>query len=325
MIVVTGGCGFLGHHLVRALAARDLAEPVRVFDVQRPLAALPAGVEFVAGAIEDPAAVASAVHGATVVVHLAAKVQPDARAVDDMARVNVDGACTVYSAAVDAGCRVFLHMSSAGVYGPPRGPEPFRESDPARPETPYQCTKFEAEERLRATDPRGTTLNILRPAGIYGAGSHLEIPAYRRIARQRWAVEPLGGVVVHPTHVSDVVGAALALTERPAAHGSIFNVGGERPILLQDLQHLVAATLGVPRRRLVVPPVVARPLAAVAAAVLSRAGRPTPHLHRFSGGGRVSSAVDDRRFRQCYPAVPVLALRQGVREHVEWARAQALL
>ena len=71
---------------------------------------------------------------------------------------------------------------------------------------------------MRGLDAVGTTLNVMRPAGIYGPGSTLELPQYRRVRKQRWVVEVRGGVVVHPTYVDDVVGAILALLERPAPH-----------------------------------------------------------------------------------------------------------
>lgn len=325
MILVTGASGFIGRHFVEALRHYDSTALIRLFDAQTPAGPLPDGVEALCGTIEDPALVASAVHGSEIVIHLAAKVQPESREIHQMSRVNVEGTRNVYAAAVQAGCKLFVHLSSAGVYGPPRGPEPFRESDLADPVTPYQRTKWEAEEVLRHTDPKATTLNILRPAGIYGAGSRLEIPAYQRILGQRWSLEFKGGVIVHPTYVGDVVQAILAVLERPAPHGTIFNVGGERQILLQEFQALVASVLNVPRRRLVLPSTISGPLAGLVGPLLSSMGRRNPLLRGISRGHLFSSAVDDRVFRQRYPHVPVRALRDGLQEHIDWARANRLL
>jgi nucleoside-diphosphate-sugar epimerase len=154
------------------------------------------------------------VDGVEVVIHLAAKVQPDSRDSTALSRVNVEGTRTVYSAAVASECKLFLHMSSAGVYGTPRRADPFHEDDPPRPVTPYQRTKWEAEETLRQISTPKTTLNILRPAGIYGPGSYLEIPQYQTIRRRKWAVELSGGVIVHPTYIDDVVHAIVAIVAR---------------------------------------------------------------------------------------------------------------
>jgi len=325
MILITGAHGFVGHHLVKMLRVRIPSESIRLFDARPPTGAMPTGVQAAYGLIQDPEAVAAAVRGAAVVIHLAAIVQPGSRSGQELWQVNVEGTRNVYSAATALGCRLFLHMSSAGIYGPPSIPDPFREVDTPRPVTPYQRTKWQAEEALRQIDPKTTRLNVLRPTGMYGPGSHLEIPTYKRVLRQRWALELRGGVVVHPTHVRDTIEAVLALLDRPAPHGTVFNIGGERQILVQDLHALVAQTLGVRRWRLVLPYEIAGPLAEVAGPVLSLMGRRNPLLGGMSRGQRFSAAVDDRCFREAYPRVPVVGLASGLKEHIDWARQHRLL
>jgi nucleoside-diphosphate-sugar epimerase len=325
MILVTGASGFVGQHVVNALVDRFSRNSIRLFDIKPPLSALPVGVQFICGAIEEPSDSAESVRGAEVVVHLAAKVQPDSREFLEMWRINVEGTRSLYLAAVDCGCKLFVHMSSAGVYGSPVSPNPFNENDVVKPLTPYQRTKWAAEVALRNSDPKDTMLNILRPAGIYGPGSNLEIPGYKKVFARRSTVEVSGGIIVHPTHVRDVVEAIFAILQRPAPHGTVFNIGGERPLRLQDLQGLVAKTLGVPRRRLVLPPWLAGPLSGAAEPLLALMGQPNPLRVGICQGHVFSAAVDDRRFRQRYPNVPVVNLEDGLREHIEWARAQHLL
>lgn len=325
MILVTGASGFIGHHLVTALKKRFPATPLRAFDAKPPSEALPDGVQTAYGFVEDPCVLPDLVNGAEVVIHLAAIVQPDSQDSEAMRRVNVEGTRNVYSAAADSGCKLFLHLSSAGIYGSPCRPDPFHEDDVPNPATPYQRTKWEAEEALRQIDAKDTALNVLRPAGIYGPGGRLEISQYRKVRDQRWVVELSGGVIVHPTHVEDVVQAILAIVERPGPHGTVFNIGGEQAIRLEDLQVLVAKVLGVPRRRMVLPVWLASPLAALAEPVLASRGRRNPLLRGISRGHLFSAAVDDRRLRQRYPQVPVVELQRGLREHVEWAVAHGLL
>lgn len=323
MIVVTGACGFIGTHLVEALRRRS-TEPIRMFDAQAP-SAVPAGVEIVRGRVEDPESVSAAMRGVRAVIHLAAKVQPDSRDLSAMSRINVEGTRVVYSSAVAANCEVFLQMSSAGVYGAPRATRPFSEDDVVKPITPYQRTKWEAEEVLRSLPAGRTTMNIVRPAGIYGPGSHLELPRYKRLLRQRWSVELAGGVVTHPTYVSDVVEALVAMLDRPAPHGTVLNVGGEKPLLVQELDALISAALDVPRRRITLPSAVMKPLSKAATPVLARLGRERPLLAGIAAGERFTSAVDDSRFRAMYPGVRVVPLRDGIGNHIAWARAHDLL
>jgi len=252
-------------------------------------------------------------------------VQPDARELEEMWRVNVTGTQNAYTAAAASGCKLFVHMSSAGIYGFPRRPEPFQEDDVPIPVTPYQRTKWEAEKALRLIDRGNMTLNILRPAGIYGPGSYLEISQYKKVLRQRWVLDVKGGVVVHPTYVQDIVHAILAIVAEPAPHETVMNIGGDRPIQFQHLQVLLAKTMGVQRHQVVLPRWLGTPLALLGEPILALRGRPNPLLGRMCRGDLFSAAVDDSRFRSRYPDVPVARLEDGLRDTVEWATAHHLL
>lgn len=324
MILITGASGFVGRRLVSALARRQPSTRLRLFDSKPfPDASLPS-IDQVCGSVEDPVAVASAMKDVTHVVHLAAKVTPDAKDIHALERANVLGTRNVVQAAADVGCGYLLHVSSAGVYGPPRAGPAFLETDTPNPRSPYQLTKLQAEREIEAIAQDGVVWNIVRPAGIYGAGSHLELPAYRRIQQQRIAIETKGGVVVHPTHVSDVVGALIALLEQPAPRGAIFNVAGERPMLTQDFHALVAEALGHRRRRIIVPPAILAPVV-IAATPLLRLRRADHHLSAFARGHVHTVALDDSAFRKRYPAVAITPVEEGVRDHIGWAREHALL
>lgn len=325
MIAITGATGFVGRRLYKALAKDFSAESIRVLTRARPAADEFFGGSHVChGRLEDRDVTPALVHDAEVVIHVAAQAQSASYEGADMRQVNVAGTRYLYSAAVAAGCKLFLHVSSAGVYGPARGSEPFGEEDVARPVTLYQQTKWEAEEALREIDAKRTVLNILRPAGLYGPGTRVEINGYRRVLSERLSVELTGDFIGHPTHVDDLVEAIIALVRRAATHGAVFNIGGERPIRLHDFESLAAEILGVRRRRLIVPSEVAWPLALIRQNLpLFKA--PKPHLAARSRGSVFSIAVDDRRFRKLYPGVPVVKLRDGVREHIAWARQQRLL
>ena len=166
MILVTGGAGFVGRHLLRALKTEREDVPLRVLDAQELPGNLAADVHLVRGLVHEPDDVAKSVADVDVVIHLAAKVEPDSRDFESMWRVNVEGTRILHSSAVAAGCARFLYVSSSGVYGQPRSAHPFTEDDEPRPVTPYQRTKLEAENVLRRSLVPTTSVNILRPAGL---------------------------------------------------------------------------------------------------------------------------------------------------------------
>ena len=326
MILITGATGFVGQHLLRTMRSRFPGRQIRILTrTSSPVGALSNDVQVVLGDIADPKIAAVAVQGVYGVIHLAAKLNANAHAIQEMRRVNVEGAHNLYAAACAAGVSLFVHMSSAAVYGPPRSADPFREDDVCKPITPYQVTKFEAEEALRQIDPKNTRLNILRPPGIYGPGSLLELAVYNKVLTRRWSIELSGGIIVHPTYVDDIVEAIIALVEEPASSGTVFNLGGERPILLRNLRALIAETLGVNWRSIVVPAILAAPFGGVAQVFFELSGRPRPLLAEMSRGHFFSSAVDDRRFRERYPSVPVTCLVEGLRQHISWAWERHLL
>lgn len=168
-------------------------------------------------------------------------------------------------------------------------------------------------------------VNVLRPTGIYGPGSRLEIPAYRRVARQKWALELSGGLIVHPTHVSDVTAAICAMLGRPAPNRTVLNLGGERSLRLEEFHEIVAGILKVRRRRLRIPSPISAPPAYLAARLLSLAGKPEPRLLRLSRGAILNAAVDDTLLRERYPDLRVVELGRGVQEHIAWARHEGLI
>jgi nucleoside-diphosphate-sugar epimerase len=325
MILVTGATGFVGRRLIPMIRERFCTKPIRILArTMPPAGALPQAVQVFLGDLRDVKIVGALVREAEVIIHLGANVQTSSTDIREMRRVNTDATINLYKAAVASGSTLFIHISSAGVYGPARSIHPFNEDDVCNPATPYQISKFEAETALSQIDPKQIVLNILRPTIIYGAGSTHWLTAHNVFAR-RWSVELKGGIILHPIHVRDVAKGIVALVERPASAGTVFNLGGERPILAQDLFALIAEMLGRRRRRVVLSPAIVGQLGGIAEALCFLIGRPRPLLAAMCQGHCFSAAVNDRRFRQQYPEVPLFTLTEGLSEHIEWARANGLL
>lgn len=164
-VLVIGGSGFIGTHLVTGLQ-RDGHE-VTIFD-RAPSAAFPQLV--IAGDVRDAAALRAALRGRDAAIDLAAEHRDDVRPASRYAEVNVVGARHLAAAAAAEGVRRVVFVSSVAVYG--RHQPGAIESDPLRPDHPYGASKAEAEAIHRAwqADDAARALTIVRPAAVYGEG-----------------------------------------------------------------------------------------------------------------------------------------------------------
>lgn len=147
-----------------------------------------------------------------------------------------------------AGARVFVYVSSGGIYG--NGPEPFKETDPFRPTGDlrhYFTTKY-VGELLLANYAALFTPVILRPFFIYGAGQHPAMLIPRLIARiatgQAVTLHGEQGIRINPLHVSDMVGAILQALDRNRP--LVANVAGPDVVSMRDLACEIGRALNRP-------------------------------------------------------------------------------
>src|SRR5262249_53762852 len=147
MILVTGGAGFIGSHLVHLLAARG--ERVRVLELPGVSAAhLPASVEVMRGDVRDRAAVERAVAGCRHVYHLAANPNLWAQPRGSFRAVNYLGTVNVLGAALEAGAQRVLHASTESILTRARQAQAITEEQDVPPWDvigPYCRSKYQAD------------------------------------------------------------------------------------------------------------------------------------------------------------------------------------
>lgn len=197
-ILVTGGAGFIGSHLVDALVRAGVAR-VRVIDdlstgKLENLAAHEGGpVEIVRGDVRDASAVRGAMDGASVVFHLACRgVRHSIGNPRESHDVNATGALAVLAEARRIGVARVVHVSSSEVYGTALR-VPMDEEHPCRPETVYGAAKLAGEAYARAYfRTYGTPTVVVRPFNNFGPRSHHEGDSGEVIPR--FAVRALAGL-----------------------------------------------------------------------------------------------------------------------------------
>jgi len=171
-VLVTGGAGFIGSHLAAALLQRG--EQVRVLDdlSTGSRSKLPGEVEFIEGAVQDPAALDKALAGVEFVFHQAAFISVP-ESIENPTTCwasNVDGTLALLSAAHRAGCRGVVLASSAAVYGDSQT-LPLAENVPAKCLSPYAASKYFNETLAELyTLTYKLPVTALRYFNVYGPG-----------------------------------------------------------------------------------------------------------------------------------------------------------
>lgn len=324
-VLVTGGTGFTGSHLVRALVADGVQVRVLARSAAKARKVLPAATEVVEGDVSDPHAVNRAVSGQDVVYHLAAAFREPEITDDRYREVHVEGTRLLLQAARDVGVRRFVHCSTIGVHGHIEN-APADESTRFAPGDIYQQTKLEGEQLARRFHrEHDLPLSIARPTSIYGPGDLRMLKLFRMIARKRFVMLGRGEVFCHPVYIEDLVRGFRLLAEVPEAVGEAFILGGERFLTLNDFTELIAQVLGVspPRLRLPVMPFYAA--GAVAEKVLIPLGIAPPIYRRRVGFFTKSRAFSIEKSRRVLGYCPQVDLRSGIRATAVWYHAHGYL
>jgi UDP-N-acetylglucosamine/UDP-N-acetylgalactosamine 4-epimerase len=257
-VLVTGGAGFIGSHLVDALVARGAA--VRVLDDLSSgrwsnLAHHGQAVEVLLEDLRDPAACRRACRGAHWVFHLAA-LGSVPRSMEDPATtidVNVAGTANLFAAARDGGVRRVVYASSSSVYGDAAS-VPSREGEEGSPLSPYALSKAMGEA-LAAQFARcfGQELVGLRYFNVYGPRQSPVGPYAAVVPRFLAAALAGAPMEIHGdgeqsrdfTHVDDAVEATLLAAAATAeACGRAFNVAGGERVTVNDLAARLAREAG---------------------------------------------------------------------------------
>jgi nucleoside-diphosphate-sugar epimerase len=251
---ISGGAGFLGLHLARRLLAGG--HDVRTLDLA-PLddADLERDVDEHRGDVRDPAAARRLVTGADIVVHAAAAL-PIRGSRAQIRSVNVDGTATLLVAALNAGVRRVVHISTTAVYGIPET-HPIGEDAPLQGVGHYGRSKIEAEELCAAFARRDLEVIVLRPKTFIGPerlGVFEILFDWVREGRRIYVLGS-GRNRYQLLAVEDLV-EAIVLAGTASVAGETLNVGAEEfGTVRSDLEQLIAHAGSDSR----VTPVPARP------------------------------------------------------------------
>jgi UDP-glucose 4-epimerase len=304
-VLVTGGAGFIGSHLVDGLLAAG--HQVRVLDD------LSNGIrenvnpdaELQVGSLADPDAVARAVAGTELVFHLGALGAVSRSVADPLTtdRVNVHGTLSVLKQAADSGVRRVVFASSSSVYG---GAEiiPTPESAPLQPRSPYAVSKLAGEWYTRSFPglfPIETValryFNVFGPRQRPDAAYAAVIPLFATalLAGERPMVFGDGQTTRDFTYVSDVVAANLAAAGAPATvSGGVYNIAPGHSSSLLELLGILGDLVG---------------------------REPDPIFADPRPGDVPRACADASAARRDFGWSPKVSLAEGLGHYMDWLRA----
>jgi len=237
LITVFGGTGFLGRHVVRALARAGYRVRVAVRYPNQGFFLLPMGhvgqIAVVKCNVRNPEQVAAAVHGATGVVNLTGVLFSRGR--QNFTAVHVEGAATIAAAARAAGAASLVHISAIGANGDAK--------------SNYAASKGEGERRVREAFPDAT---ILRPSLVFGPEDDF-FNRFAALARVLPILPLIGGghTKFQPVFVGDVAAAVLSPLSDTSTRGQTYELGGPTVYTFKELMQLILRATC--RRRLLLP------------------------------------------------------------------------
>lgn len=245
MILVAGGTGFVGGHLIRRFRRDGI--PVRAIarDPDRAQTLRDLGVEVVKGDVSDKASLEKASTGVERVVHLVGIIQ-EAPGVT-FRGIHVEGTRNLLEASKKAGVRHFFYQSALGT-------RPGAKSE-------YHKTKWEAEELVRAS---AIPYTILRPSLIYGPGDKFTIRLSEMLKLS--PVLPVigsGKSKIQPIYIDDVVSCIQKIVTSDAFLNEIYEIGGPEQLTYEELTTQIAEAMGIKRPMVHVPLFFMKPVAKV--------------------------------------------------------------
>lgn len=233
-VLVTGGAGFIGSHLVEALRARG--DRVVVYDnlSMGRRENVPSDVPLIPADVRDAAALGAAMQDVDTVFHLAARVsvRDSLRSFAEDADVNLFGTLRVLEACAAARPRRLVFASSMAVYADSPRPDPVSETYHAEPLSPYGVAKLAAERYVLQLAPQfDVEPVVLRFFNTYGTRQTdtpyvgvISIFVRRLLAGRTPAIFGDGEQCRDFVHVSDIVSGCLLAMEAPRA-GIVANIG----------------------------------------------------------------------------------------------------
>ena len=330
-VLITGGTGLLGGHLVERMAKQGHRVRVLVRKTSDIEHLKTTGAEIVYGDVEDYDSLVTAAKGMDVIIHSAARVLPGWGQWGDFESCIVEGTENILNASIAAGVKKFVYVSSGTVVGEAAlGDIPADETAPylkveLKREAYYDCAKAKAEQIVLDYHKQGKiSATVVRPCMIYGPRCRLLTD---RIYRYVKMFPVLPGNAMAKTalvHVHDVADCVILAATSEKSWGQVYNIGPAEIVTFRDFINSMAKATGKSEFKIVIP----LGVVFASAAVMEMWGRlirseDAPFLTRSDiKFVRDGMYIDSSKARKELGWQPKISIEEGCRQYVEWRKTQ---
>lgn len=324
-VLVTGGTGFIGRHLVEELLDKDY----EVLCITRK----PVEKDFFSKSIEnivcdlqeiDKPEMEKAMENIDIVIHLAAQLGHYGIPYEYYESVNYRATVALARMSVRQGVKQFILCSTPLVTG--LEGRYTKEDAPYAPTNEYSKTKALAEKGVIKVCGGKIPYTIFRPNFVYGAGDVRRTALYRSIKKKMFVLTTSGKSYLQPTYVSDIVDGFMLSILNENAYNEIFNLGYKRDYTSLEYLKCIADHVGAPLLHMNISYF----LSVFLADIVDFISRKLLHKAGFVNKGRIdflskNHSCDIGKAQKLLGYRPRVDLDEGIRLSVEWAERKGYL
>lgn len=318
-VLITGGGGFIGSHLVDSQLAKGHFVRTVDLDTERlDHVGRHPQLDVVIGDITDQDLVGKLMNGIDLVYHLASA-HLDVRLSDEQyRRVNVDATKNIVAAAHNAGAKQMIYCSTNGVVGEILSP-PVDETVPCYPTNIYEQTKLQGEAAvLRFAEDKAFTVAVVRPAWVYGPRCPRTEKLLRNVKKRRFPMFGDGQTLRHPLFITDAVRGLELSAEAASSAGQVYFIAGEAPVTIEHLVNVIATLQGVRPPSLHLPINLGKLIGYGLQAAFRPIGKQPPFSRRSVDFYLKHNAYDISKAGRDLGFRPLVDLHEGLERTLSW-------
>jgi len=244
-VLVTGGTGFIGRHLIERLLAEQAHVRILAFPEENVSMFDGLGVEVFRGDVLDYQCVQQAASNCQRIFHLAARTEASGPSKEDLDATNVQGTANVARAALVAGAGRLVFCTSGAVFGRAIKNRSISEATIPIPDSPYGQSKFAAEQVLLSHyQNSGLPVVLARTSAVLGPGAMSWLNLFRTIAAGRFRLIGDGHNHHHVADIRDIVEGLVRCGSVTGIEGRTYILAGAESVCLRDLIQTIREAVG---------------------------------------------------------------------------------